>query len=121
MNTVILIRAVGFIILIAGIIIVVNPELITKKAVPEDTFEAIERRIWWGLLIGLGLLLMFNRQWSPWLPVLLISAVALIAGLLAARLIGIVLDGSIVKQWYLVLVEIVIAAPLLWWYLRVRG
>ena len=121
MNTVILIRALGLIVLITGIVIVANPELITNKAVPVDTFEAIERRIWWGLLIGLGLLLMFNRQWSPWLPTLLISAIALIAGLLTARLIGIALDGSVVKQWYLVLVEIVIAAPLLWWYLRIRS
>lgn len=121
MNTILLTRALGFIILITGIVIVVNPELITNKAVPDDTFEAIERRIWWGLLIGPGLLLMFNRQWSPWLPALLISLVALIAGLLAARLIGIALDGSIVRQWYLVLVEIVIAAPLLWWYLRIRS
>jgi len=121
MNIVIATRALGLLTLIAGIIIVLYPELITKKPVPEDTFEAIERRIWWGLLIGTGLLLLFNRQWSPWLPTLLISAVALLAGLLAARLIGIALDGSVVKQWYLVLVEIAIAAPLLWWYLRVRS
>jgi hypothetical protein len=91
-----------------------------QKARSEDTFEAIERRIWWGLLIGLGLLLIFNQQWSPWLPTLLITAVALLVGLLVARFMGIVLDGSVPKQWLLVLVEVAIAAPLLWWYLRIR-
>lgn len=120
MNIVIATRVVGLLVLIAGIIIVANPELITKKPVPEDTFEAIERRIWWGLLIGLGLLLIFNQQWSPWLPTLLITAVALLVGLLIARVIGIMLDGPVPKQWLLVLVEVAIAAPLLWWYLRIR-
>ena len=121
MNIATVSRVLGLLTLIAGIIIVANPELITKKPIPADTFEAIERRIWWGLLIGLGLLLLFNQQWTPWLPTLLITAVALLVGLLAARLIGIVLDGSVVKQWYLVLVEIAIAAPLLWWYFKIRG
>ncbi len=120
MNFVLVTRVAGFIMLIAGIIVVANPELITNKPVPEDTFEAIERRIWWGLLIGLGLLFIFNQRWSPWLPTFLITTVALLAGLLAARCIGIVLDGSVAKQWLLVLVEAVIAAPLLWWYLRIR-
>jgi hypothetical protein len=119
-SSVLITRAAGLIILIIGLIIVVNPELVTNKPVPEDTFEAIERRIWWGLLIGAGLLLLFNHQWTPWLPTVLITVVALITGLLAARLIGILLDGSVIKQWYLVIVELVIAAPFLWWYLRIR-
>jgi len=72
------------------------------------------------LLIGLGLLLLFNKQWSPWLPTLLISTVALIVGMLVARLIGIALDGSVQKQWILVLVELAVGAALLWWYFRVR-
>jgi len=121
MNLVIATRALGLLTLIAGIIIVAYPELITKKPVPEDTYEAIERRIWWGLIIGVGLLLLFNRQWSPWLPTVLMTALALLAGMLVARLIGIVLDGSVLKQWIWVLVELVIAAVFLWWYSRVRG
>lgn len=120
MNIISAARVVGLIVLIAGIVIVANPELITQKPIPDDTFEAIERRIWWGLIIGAGLLLVFNRQWSPWLPTLLITVVALLTGLLTARIIGIVLDGSLARQWFLVLVEVAIAAPLLWWYLRVR-
>jgi len=120
MNFVLATRAAGLVFLIAGIIIVANPELITNNPVPEDTFEAIERRIWWGLLIGLGMLLIFNQQWTPWLPTFLVTTVALLAGLLVARFMGIVLDGSVPKQWLLVLVEVAIAAPLLWWYLRIR-
>lgn len=114
-------KAFGLIFLVAGIVIVVNPELITNKPVPEDIFEAVERRIWWGLLIGVGLLLLFNLRWSPWLPTLLVTLIALIAGLLIARLIGIGLDGSVIKQWYFVLVEVAIATPLIWWYLRIRS
>lgn len=51
MNIIIL-RCVGVAVLLAGLVLVINPELVSRKPVPSDTFEAIERRIWWGLIIG---------------------------------------------------------------------
>ena len=56
---------VGVALIIFGVTLVSNPELVSNKPIPDDTFEAIERRIWWGLFIGLGTLLLFHRQLRP--------------------------------------------------------
>lgn len=114
-------RIIGILLIIAGVTLVSNPELVSNKPVPDDTFEAIERRIWWGLIIGVGILLLFHHQLTPWGPTIAATLSSLVIGLLAARLIGIVLDGSVAKQWLYVGVELVILAPLLWWYLSLRG
>ncbi|MDO6460505.1 hypothetical protein Q4485_07350 [Granulosicoccaceae sp. 1_MG-2023] len=45
----------------------------------------------------------------------------LMAGLLLARLIGITLDGSVLKQWLNVGIELVLLLPLVWWYLKTRS
>jgi len=111
-------RIIGGALVIVGIVLVSNPELVSDKPIPSDTFEAIERRIWWGLFIGVGALLLFRSQFRPWLKTLVATGFALIFGLLIARLIGIVLDGSVVKQWAYVGVECVILAPLAWWYFK---
>lgn len=119
MNIIIL-RCVGVAVLLAGLVLVINPELVSRKPVPSDTFEAIERRIWWGLIIGAGLLLLFHHQLQPWLTTFAAAASSLMFGLLVARLIGIALDGSVVRQWVNVGIELVLLAPLLWWYLHLR-
>ena len=113
-------RILGVAIILLGIALVSSPELIVKKPIPSDTFEAIERRIWWGLIIGFGVLLLFHHQLQPWMTTVAATASSLMFGLLVARLIGIALDGSLVKQWLLVVVELVILAPLVWWYFRIR-
>ena len=110
----------GVVLIIVGIALVSNPELIRNKPVPSDTFEAIERRIWWGLLIGFGTLLLFHHQLHPWLTTLAAASSSLLFGLLIARLIGILLDGSVAKQWLYVGIECMVLAPLLWWYLNIR-
>jgi len=115
-----ILRLIGGAIIIAGIALVSNPELVSNKPVPDDTFEAIERRIWWGLIIGFGLLLLFHHQLQPWTTTLAATSSSLLFGLLVARLIGIMLDGSVAKQWLYVGIEIVILVPLVWWYLSVR-
>ena len=116
-----ILRLIGGAIIIAGVALVSNPELVSNKPVPEDTFEAIERRIWWGLIIGFGLLLLFHHQLQPWLTTLAATSSSLLVGLLIARLIGIMLDGSVAKQWLYVGIEVVILVPLVWWYLSVRS
>ncbi len=114
-------RLVGCLLILVGLVLVSNPELVRSKPVPTDTFEAIERRIWWGLFIGAGILLLFHHQVQPWAPTVAATASSLLVGLLIARLIGIALDGSVAKQWLYVGVEVAILAPLVWWYLRVRS
>lgn len=120
-ETSLLLRGIGIALIIAGIVLVSNPELVSTKAIPDNTFNAIERRIWWGLLIGFGCLLMFHHQFQPWVTSLAATSASLMFGLLVARLIGIMLDGSVTKQWLYVGLELVLLAPLVWWYLRVRA
>ena len=106
--------------ILAGLILVCNPELASNKPIPSDNFQATERRIWWGLLIGFGMLLQFHHTWLPWAPSLAATGSALMVGLLVARLNGIALDGSAAKQWLNVGIEVVLLIPLVAWYLRVR-
>lgn len=121
MEGVIISRILGAVLVLAGIVLASNPELVSNKPVPDDTFKAIERRIWWGLLIGFGILLQFHHQWHPWQQTVSATLACLLSGLLIARLIGIALDGSVARQWFYVGLELVLLAPLVWWYLKVRS
>ena len=115
-----ILKVFGAVLIFLGIVLAVNPELVSNKPVPSDTFEAVERRIWWGLFIGVGILLQFHHQMLPWQPTLSATCASLLVGLLIARFIGIALDGSVAKQWVNVGIELVLLAPFVWWYIRVR-
>lgn len=114
-------KIAGAVLIVVGLVLASNPELVSNKAIPSDVFEAIERRITWGKLVGLGLVPFFHHQLRPWVPTLAAVLSSLIVGYLIVRLLGIALDGSVAKQWLYVGVEIVILVPLVWWYLRVRS
>ena len=116
-----ILRCFGILIILIGIVLVVNPELISNKPIPDDTFQAIERRIWWGLLIGFGSLLLFHHQLQPWMTTIAAASASLMFGLLIARLIGIMLDGLVAKQWLNVAIEVILLAPLVWWYLSTHS
>ncbi len=121
MNTTSLVkRIVGSIVLMLGLVLVINPELIVDQPIPTDTFAAVERRIWWGLIVGVGLLILFHGKLRPWRLTLAATCCALLLGLLIARLIGIALDGSVPMQWAYVGLEVVILLLLYWWYRNVR-
>ena len=120
MESTLLNRLLAVATILIGVVLVWNPELVSNKPVPSDAFEATERRIWWGLVIGFGTLLLFHHKLLPWVPTVAATCLSLLFGLLVARLIGVALDGSIERQWVYVGIEIVILVPLLWWYLRVR-
>ncbi len=115
-----IIRLIGVALIIVGVALVWNPEIVSNKPIPSDAFKATERRIWWGLFIGFGTLLLFHHQLLPLMPTIAATGSALLFGLLVARLIGVMLDGSVLKQWINVGIELVILVPLVWWYLRVR-
>lgn len=114
-------KLLGALLIFIGIVLVSYPELVSNKPVPEDIFRAVERRVWWGLFISAGLLLMFHHQLQPWLLTFIAVSTAATLGLLIARLIGIALEGSVAMQWFWVAVEVVILAGLLWWYSHIRG
>ena len=84
MDNIVIFRVVGAVLIIFGIVLAANPELISNKPVPNDIFKAVERRIWWGLFIGFGLLLQFHHQLVPWQ--------ATIAATLSSLLVGLLID-----------------------------
>ena len=108
----------GFIFFVVGVVLAYNPELISNKPVPEATFEAVERRVKWGIIIGIGILFMFHHQLKPWLLTTAATGSAITLGILVARFIGIVLDGSVIKQWYWVGVELAVLIMLSIWYAK---
>lgn len=120
MESVFIFRAIGVVLILAGITFVSNPELISNKPIPSDTFDAIERRVWWGLFIGFGVLLLFHHELQPWKTTIAATCSSLLFGLLIARIIGILLEGSVTKQWLYVGLEIVMLIPLVWWYFSTR-
>jgi hypothetical protein len=100
-------QVVGFILLLSGAIFTYNPELVSSKTIPDDAFRAVERRVRWGFLIGLGMLLVFHHQIKPYLLTVAALGMTLTLGALIARVVGIVLDGSVPKQRMWVVVELV--------------
>ncbi|GHA12232.1 hypothetical protein GCM10008090_22640 [Arenicella chitinivorans] len=121
MENVIYLRLIGLVLILIGVVLASNPELVSNRPVPEDTFKAVERRVWWGLFIGLGLLLQFHHQWLPWQTTVAATLISLLLGLLVARFIGIFYDGSVAKQWLNVGIEVAIMLPLIWWYFNTRS
>lgn len=121
MDITIILRLIGVILIIIGLVLAWNPELVSNKPVPTDPFQATERRIWWGLFIGFGSLLMFHHQIQPWAPTIAATISCLLFGLLVARLLGMMLDGPVVKQWINVGIELVIMVPFVWWYFYSRS
>lgn len=114
-------QIIGLIVLISGFVLTYNPELVSNKPVPEDTFRAIERRVWWGLLIGFGSMLIFHQQVKPYLLTMAVLCITLTSGVLISRLMGIFLDGSVPRQWMWVAVEVVMIIAFAIWYVKQRA
>lgn len=86
-------------------------------APPEDAYHAIERRVRGGMVGGLGLALVARTALRPWADTVATGIFYVLLGALLARLLGILLDGSIPRQWMLVAVEaglMVLPAVWLW-------
>lgn len=116
----IFLQIAGFLLLVTGVVLTYNPELVSSKPVPEDTFQAVERRVRWGLLIGFGMLLMFHHQIKPyWLTVAALG-MTLTLGALIARVMGLALDGSVPRQWMWVVVELAMVVGFGFWYVNQR-
>ena len=102
-------QALGAPLVIAGLVLTLVPSLVGDSGPAPNTFAAIERRIPWGALAGLGALLVARTQLRP----LNISFAWLVfwatSGVLVARLLGLALDGADSRaQWMWVGVEIVV-------------
>ena len=82
---------------------------------PVDLFETVERRVRGGMLLGLGLCVIAIPALRPWSVSIPTALFYLMAGALAARLFGLLVDGAVPKQWLLVAIEAaVMTAAALW-------
>ncbi|MEO0322729.1 MAG: DUF4345 family protein [Myxococcota bacterium] len=84
---------------------------------PQDIFAAVERRARAGMVLGVGLVLIAVPTLRPWSVSIPAAVLYWVTGVLAARLLGLVCDGAVPKQWFLVAVEallMTLAALWLW-------
>jgi hypothetical protein len=85
-----------------------EPDLISSSSAQWGGYEMIEKRVKWGLLIGLGIFPIFHHQWENWELTLWALLSALTFGIIIARLLGFILDGRFTKQLLWLLMELVI-------------
>ena len=82
-----------------------------------DLFETVERRVRGGMLLGLGLCVVAIPALRPWSVSLPTALFYFMTGALAARLLGLLVDGAVPRQWLMVAVEagvMTLAAVWLW-------
>jgi hypothetical protein len=106
-------RIVGGLVAVIGLVLAAAPTLVSDPGPAADTYEAIERRVWYGAIAGVGALVVARTRLRPWRDTLAHVVLWLVGGFLTARCIGLVLDGTDSgMQWVWVGVEgaLVIAA-----------
>jgi hypothetical protein len=101
---------VGAVLVVAGLVLVFVPTLVQDPGPAADTFEAIERRVRWGALVGIGALLIARTQLRPWGITIASFVLWIDLGYLVARCIGLALEGTDSdRQWMWLGIEVVIA------------
>lgn len=88
---------------------------------PADVFEAVERRVRGGMLLGVGLCFVAVTALRPWSSSIAAVVFYFITGALAARVLGLVVDGAVPKQWMWVALEAVLMAVAAFWLWRSGG
>ena len=88
---------------------------------PADVFEAVERRVRGGMLLGVGLSFIALTALRPWSTSIPTALFYVMTGALAGRLLGMLVDGTVPKQWLLVAVETVVMAVAALWLWRSSG
>ncbi|NNE71146.1 MAG: hypothetical protein HKN29_12390 [Rhodothermales bacterium] len=112
---------IGIALVVLGALAAVFPQwfgpLTGGPEAPADLFEAVERRVRGGMVLGVGLCFVAIPALRPWAVSIPTALFYFMAGALAARLFGMLVDGAVPKQWLLVAVEagvMAIAAVWLW-------
>lgn len=114
-------RILGIILALFGVVASIFPSWfapITGAAEPTpDLFETVERRVRAGMILGVGLGFIAVTSLRPFSTSIPTAIFYFATGALAARLLGLVVDGAVPRQWLLVAVEAIImtlAALWLW-------
>ena len=119
------IRILGLVLAVAGGVAAAVPgwfgPLTGGPDPPVDSFESVERRVRGGMVLGVGLVLIAVTAFRPWSTSIPSAIFYLMAGALAARLLGLIIDGAVPKQWLLVAIEAVVMALAAFWLWRNGG
>ena len=114
---------VGIILTVLGIVAAVFPQWFgpLTGGPPSDVFESVERRVRGGMVLGVGLCFFAIPALRPWSASIPTALFYVMTGALAARLLGLLVDGTVPKQWLLVAVEAVVMAGAAVWLWRSGG
>ena len=88
---------------------------------PVDVFEAVERRVRGGMVLGVGLVFIAVTALRPWSTSIPSAIFYFMVGALAARILGLLVDGTVPKQWLWVAVEAAVMTVAALWLWRSGG
>ena len=112
-------RILGIVLAVAGVVVAVFPgwfgPLTGGSDPPVDIFESVERRVRGGMVLGVGLVFIAVTALRPWSTSIPSAIFYFMTGALAARLLGLIIDGTVPKQWLLVAIEAVVMALAAFW------
>lgn len=118
-------RIFGLVLAILGVVATVFPQWfgpLTGGPEPAvDIYEAIERRVRGGMVLGLGLMFVGIPALRPWSTSIPLVIFYFMTGALAARLFGLIVDGMVPGQWLLVAVEAGVMTLVALWLWRSGG
>jgi hypothetical protein len=101
-----LLKIAGVILLVTGLVLAIKPDFFGKFSTSLDAYQMIEKRVKWGMLIGMGGFLIFYNNWVVWNVLATALLITITLGIIIARSIGFVLDGFFTKQFYWLFIEI---------------
>ncbi len=118
-------RIFGIVVAILGVVASVFPTwfepLTGGPEPPADVYAAIERRVRGGMVLGLGLMFIGITTLRPWSVSIPLVILYLMTGALAARLLGLIVEGTVPKQWLLVALEAGVMTLVALWLWRSGG
>lgn len=118
-------RVFGIVVAAFGLVAAAFPDgfafLTGAPAAPEDLFAVVERRARAGMVLGVGLVFIAVPALRPWSVSIPSAIFYWMTGVLAARLLGFVLDGAAPKLWLLVAVEVGVMTVAALWLWRFTG
>ncbi|WP_316807114.1 hypothetical protein [Pedobacter agri] len=97
-----MLKIAGVLLLVTGFVFTIKPQLVSYIPESITAYQMIEKRVMWGILIGLGILGIFNHQIDSLKAGIFAFLAALTLGIIIARIIGLLMDGFYLKQllWF---------------------